>query len=68
LIPELRILPVANLYTTSTGLTVYISLPSIVSEEGVEQMLHESLNAEEDAQLNASCAVLHAYIQQLTLY
>ncbi|WP_284730764.1 malate dehydrogenase [Staphylococcus pseudintermedius] len=65
--PERRILPVSNLYTTSTGLTVYISLPSIVSEQGVEQMLPELLNAEEEAQLNASCAVMHDYIQQLTL-
>ncbi|HEC2209868.1 TPA: lactate dehydrogenase [Staphylococcus delphini] len=65
--PERRILPVSNLYTTSTGLTVYISLPSIVSAQGVEQMLPELLNAEEEAQLNASCAVMHDYIQQMTL-
>lgn len=30
-------------------------------------MLPELLNAEEEAQLNASCAVMHDYIQQLTL-
>lgn len=65
--PERRVLPVSNLYTTSTGLTVYISLPSIVSEQGIEKMLPELLNAEEEAQVNDSCAVMHDYVTQLTL-
>ncbi|UNB46336.1 lactate/malate family dehydrogenase [Staphylococcus coagulans] len=62
---ERRILPVSHLYQTQTGKEVYISLPSIVSRQGVEQRLPQLLNEKEHAQLYASCDVMRSYIDQL---
>ena len=63
---ESSILPVSALVDGHYGLEdVYMSLPCVISREGIRQVLEIPLDEEETARLNRSAAALRAAIDDL---